>query len=101
VFAFKAISLFFSLLRPRSGRFWTIKFANQSKENLYKLRLFVKFPYNCVLNAKVLYCSPLPLALFSIFALCLAFLLFINEINQMFLSLFVSPGWWVSFTILN
>jgi hypothetical protein len=36
----EAISLFFSLLRPRAGRFSTMKIAKQTKENSIKLFFF-------------------------------------------------------------
>jgi hypothetical protein len=35
-FHVKAISLFFSVLRPRTGRFLTTKVRKQTKENLYE-----------------------------------------------------------------
>jgi hypothetical protein len=43
----KATSLFFSVLRPRAGRFYTTKVAKQTKANLHKIHLFIKFSFNC------------------------------------------------------
>ena len=50
----KAISLFFSVLRPRAGRFWLMKVAKQTKENCCKKRFFMEFSVNHVMIAKVL-----------------------------------------------
>jgi hypothetical protein len=49
-----AISLFFSVVRPRAGRFGIIKVAKETKYNICKKRLVVDFLYNCVVNVQVL-----------------------------------------------
>jgi hypothetical protein len=59
---------FFSVMRPRAGRFWTRKVAKQTKENLYKKRLFMdlKKNRNCdckglvMLSINLVIISPLP-----------------------------------------
>jgi hypothetical protein len=50
IFSFHSITfirpfLCFSVLRPRAGRFWTTEVAKQTKENIYKIHLFMKFSF--------------------------------------------------------
>ena len=77
----KAISLFFSVLRPCAGRFWTTKVAKQTKKISTKYIFSWNFHFwNNIVNAKVLLCS------FDcfIYTLSWVFPLLINEVDQIF-----------------
>jgi hypothetical protein len=49
-----ATSLFFSVWRPRAGRFRTTKVAKQTKENFHKIHFFQRISFHCVANAYAL-----------------------------------------------
>jgi hypothetical protein len=55
---YKAISLFFSALRPRAGMHWNgaTKVAKQTKENFYGKtpHLFMDHSFNRIMIAKIL-----------------------------------------------
>jgi hypothetical protein len=77
-------SLFFSVLRPRAGRFWTTKVAKQTKENFCKKHLFCGIFFESYYDCIGFVMLSINLVIIFYFTLCLEFLLSINELDQIF-----------------